>query len=274
MSSDTESRPGEPMTYGEGAEGFPHGSKYPLFVGAGMFFTALGLLWWPLLIVGGIVLLYGMAGWVFEYTVTEYETGVVPQQKRERLGMTTNYLAMVLVIISELLVFAAVFIAYLYLEAARGPFPPAGSAEPSFFFGALLLGVLFIGSMAMYGARTSIQGGNRSGLKQGVIVGLLTNIAFVAILLFEWVRLWDAGLHWSVAEVGAEVGVYGSVVFLATGLHLAHVIAGIALALILIYRINFRGHFSENRYTMVATTEAYQHMLTMVQLLIVVVIYL
>lgn len=275
MATETDrSHPGEPVEYGEGAEGFPHGSKYPLFVAAGMFFTALGLLWLPVLIVGIPVLLYGMLGWIHEYTVGEYETGIIPEQKRERLGLTTNYLAMVLVVIGELLVFSAVFIAYLYLEATSGPFPPAGSPEPSMGFGLGLLAVLLIGSLAMYRSRQRIQLGDRAAMKQGLAITTLAGLAFVAILSVEWLRLWTDGLHWDVIAVGTDFGVYGSVFFLTTGLHLFHVIGGLGLLGILLYRVFARGHFSEQRFTMIATTEVYWHMLALVQLLIVVIVYM
>lgn len=273
MATESE-RPGEPTQFGEGADGFPHGSKYPLFVGAGMFLTALGLLWFPVLVVGVPVLLYGMWGWTKEYTIDEFERGVIPEQKRQRIGMKTGYLSMILVVISELLVFAAVFIAYLYLDAVRGPFPPAGAPDPSFLYGFLLLVVLLIGSIAMYWAKTSIQQDNRTGFKNGLILTFLSGVAFTAILGYEWLRLFGEGLYWDALLVGQDLGVYGSVFFLTTGLHGAHVIGGLALLGIILYRVFARGHFSSDRHLMVSATELYWHFLTFVQMAIVIVVYL
>lgn len=276
MATETEGsgRPGEPTRVGDGAEGFPHGSKYPLFVGAGMFFTAVGLLWLPVMIIGIPVLLYGMWGWTREYTIIEFEAGVIPQQKRQRLGVKTGYLSMILVAISELLVFAAVFIAYLYLDAARGPFPPEGAPEPSFIFGFLLFVILGIGSLGFYWAQTSIQRNNRSNMKTGLIVAFLSGVGFMAILGYEWIRLFSQGLYWDGFLVGPELGVYGSAFFLTTGLHAAHVIGGLALMVVVLYRVFARGHFSPDRHLMISATGVYWHMLTLVQLLIVVVVYM
>ena len=273
MAVDTD-QPGEPTRIGDGAEGFPHGSKYPLFVGGGMFFTAVGLLWMPVLAIGIPVLLYGMWGWTREYTIDEYESGIIPNQKRQRLGMKTGYLSMILVIISELLIFAAVFIAYLYLEAEAGPFPPAGAPEPSFVYGFGLFVVLAIGSIGMYVARTGIQANDRSKLKMGSVVGFISGIAFTGILAFEWLRLFGEGLYWDPLIVGQELGVYGSAFFLTTGLHGAHVIGGAAVLAVVLYRVFFKGHFSPNRHLMVSSTELYWHFLTFVQLLIVIVVYM
>lgn len=273
MATDSDN-PGEPIKRGEGAEGFPHGSKYPIFVGGGMFFTALGLLWLPMFIIGIPVLLYGIQGWTREWTIKEYETGVIPQQKRQRLGVSTGYLSMILVIIGELLIFAAVFIAYLYLETESGPFPPEASPEPSLLFGGLLFLVLLIGSITINRGKEAIRRNDRSKLTTMASVTFLSGVAFMVIIGYEYFRLWSNGLHWDVFYVPSEVAVYGSVFFLTTGLHAVHVVAGLALVGWLIYRAAKRNHFSANRHQLVATSEAYWHFLTLIQLLIVIVLYL
>ena len=267
-------RPGEPARYGEGADGFPHGSKYPLFVGGGMFFTAVGLLWLPVLVIGIPMLLYGMWGWTREYTIDEFERGVIPEQKRQRINMKTGYLAMILVVISELFIFAAVFIAYLYLEAARGPFPPAGAPDPSFLFGALLLVVLLVGSLAMYRATAAIKEDDRREFKIGLIVTFLSGVAFMGILGYEWIRLFGQGLYWDPFLVGPAIGAYGSAFFLTTGLHAAHVVGGLVLLGLVLYRVYARDHFSSNRHLLVSATGLYWHFLTFVQLAIFIVVYL
>jgi len=102
----------------------PHGSKYPLFVGGGLFFIGLGLAWsWLFLIIGIPVELYGLWGWTREYTIEEFERGVVPEQKRQLLGVETGLLGMYMLIVSEILIFAGFFVAWFYLDATRGPFP-------------------------------------------------------------------------------------------------------------------------------------------------------
>ncbi|MFB6197682.1 MAG: cytochrome oxidase subunit III, partial [Halobacteriaceae archaeon] len=141
LMSGSESAAGEPVRQGEGAEGFPHGSKYPLFVGAGLFFIGVGLAWIPLVLVIGIpVELYGLWGWTKEYAIEEFEEGVVPEQKRQLLGVETGLIGMYILIVSEILIFAGFFVAWFYLDATRGPFPPEGYPGLSLQLGGTMTG--------------------------------------------------------------------------------------------------------------------------------------
>lgn len=262
-------RPGEPVRRGEGAEGFPHGSKYPLFVGAGMFFTALGLLWLPVLVVGVPVLLYGIAGWILEYTVEEFERGVVPEQKRQLLGTETGMLAAYIVVAGEILVFLAVFVSWFYLRAENGSaFPPtADLPAPNLMIGAIMTGIMLVGSLVIAAGRRAITGGNRNRFVWSYALTFLLGIAFLGALAVEWTALMDAGLDWT-------TGPYGATYFLLTGLHAAHLIAGLAMLGIVLARALVRGHFSEQRNLMPRTTEVYWHFLTVVSILILVFVYL
>lgn len=259
---------GEPVERGEGAEGFPHGSKYPLFVGAGLFFIGLGLAWIPLfLLVGVPVELYGLWGWTKEYTIEEYEAGIIPEQKRQVLGVETGLLGMLLLVFSEILVFAGFFVAWFYLDATRGPFPPSGYPALTEWLGAVMTGLLLIGSLAVWYGRTGIvKDGNRSRLTTGYGIALLTGIAFLAALGFEWSQLMAEGLKWT-------TGPYGASYYALAGLHAGHLIAGLVLLGIVIYRASARGHFSQQRNLMVRTVEVYWHFLTAVSIAIFVFVY-
>lgn len=259
-------RPGEPARHGTGAEGFPHGSKYPLIVGAGFLFIGWGLMWTPVLIVGVPIMLYGILGWIYEYSIVEFETGVIPEQKRQLLGMETGLLGMYLLIISEILVFAGFFVAWFYLDATRGPFPPEGLAGPQFTYGVVMTAIMLVGSVtALYGRR-GITRGDRSALVNGFAATFVTGVAFLIVLGLEYQRLLAEGVSWT-------TGPYGAAYYGLTGLHAAHLLGGLAMLLIVLYRATARGHFSANRNLMVRTTEAYWYFLTTLSLLIFAFIY-
>lgn len=266
--SDAQQPAGEPVRQGEGADGFPHGSKYPLFVGGGLFFIGLGLAWsWLFLIIGVPIELYGLWGWTREYTIEEFERGVVPEQKRQLLGVETGLLGMFMLIVSEILIFAGFFVAWFYLDATRGPFPPDSYPGLTLSLGAAMTGLLLVGSLtARYGRNAVVEEGDRSKLVLGYAVTVGLGVLFLAVLAFEWSNLLADGLSWT-------TGPYGAVYYSLAGLHAGHLIAGLVMCGIVIYRARVRDHFSTQRNLMVRTTEAYWHFLTAISIAIFVFIY-
>jgi cytochrome c oxidase subunit 3 len=266
MASDTPA--GEPVRQGEGADGFPHGSKYPLFVGAGLFFIGLGLAWSPLFLLVGIpVEIYGLWGWTREYAIEEFERGVVPEQKRQLMGVETGLLGMYILIFSEILVFAGFFVAWFYLDATRGPFPLEGFPGLTVALGAAMTALLLLGSLAARYGRNGILRGNRSQLVRGYGLTVLFGLGYLGVLGYEWMTLLEEGLRWT-------SGPYGASYYSLAGLHAAHLIAGLVMLAIVLYRAVGRGHFSEQRNLMVRTTEAYWHFLTAISIAIFVFVYI
>lgn len=269
MADASSTNPGEPVRTGEGAEGFPHGSKYPLFVGAGLFFLGLGLAWsWVFLLVGIPVELYGLVGWTREYAIEEYEAGVVPEQKRQNLGVETGLLGMYVLVVSEILVFAGFFVAWFYLDATRGPFPPGDFPAPDLVVGAVMTGLLLLGSLFAMHGRRGIGAGDRSRLVRGYAGTAVTGLLFLAVLAVEWNGLMSASPSLTWVD-----GPYGAAYYALTGLHAGHLLAGLALVGIVVYRAAARDHFSQNRDLMVRTTEAYWHFLTAISMAILVFVY-
>ncbi len=265
MATDTD-RPGEPVRHGDGAEGFPHGSKYPLVVGLGFLLLGWGLMWPPVLVAGVPVMLYGIWGWVREYAFEEYESGIVPEQKRQLLGIETGLLGMYVLIVSEILIFMGFFVAWFYLDATRGPFPVEGYPELSLATGAVMTLAMLIGSVSSRYGRNAVLSGDRGGLVQGYAVTFLAGFGFMGLLAFEYSRLMAAGLKWT-------TGPYGASYYALTGLHGLHLLGGLVLVGLVLFRAQARGHFSESRNLMVRTTEAYWHFLTAVSIAILIFVY-
>ncbi len=265
MATETD-RPGEPVSRGEGAEGFPHGSKYPFVVGVGFLLLGWGLLWAPVLVAGVPVMLYGLWGWTREYAIEEYESGVIPEQKRQLLGVETGLLGMYVLIVSEILVFMGFFVAWFYLDATRGPFPLEGYPALSLTVGAAMTLLMLVGSAASRYGRNAVLEGDRDGLVRGYAVTFLAGVGFLALLGVEYARLLAEGLSWT-------TGPYGASYYALSGLHGLHLVGGLALVGIVLYRARSRGHFSAERNLMVRTTEAYWHFLTAVSIAILIFVY-
>jgi len=268
MAGSTDTRAGKETRVGEDGDGFPHGSKYPFFVGLGLFLSGAGLaMWLPVLIVGLPVLAYGMWGWTYEYAVEEYESAIVPEQKRQLLGVKSGYLAMVLVVGGELIIFAGLFVAWFYLDATRGPFPIDGFPGLTVALGGAMTAILLVGSLTVrYGRNAVVRNSDRGKLVVGYAITVLLGVAFLAVLGFEWSNLMAEGLAWT-------DGPYGASYYALTGLHAGHLIAGIVMLAIVVYRARVRNHFSAQRNLMVRVTEVYWHFLTAVSMAIFVFVY-
>lgn len=260
-------RPGEQTTRGEGEEGFPHGSKAPFVLATGIFGLCLGFIFPVEWIVGVPIFVIGLYLWISEYAIAEYESGVIPEQKRQLLGVPSMYLAGLFAIISEVLLFGGAFVAWYFLEARRGPFPARGLPGLHPLFGLLETVALLVGSVLLYWSRKGVAAGDRSRLNTGIAGTFLFGVIYLVLVAYDWSALMAGGLV-------PTSGAYGAAYYWVSGLHALHVLVGLTLVAILGYRFWARGHFGEERHTMVSVTEAYWHFLTGISAVILLLIYL
>lgn len=265
MGTEDSTHHGEPTTKGTGSEGFPHGSLAPVIVAVGLFGLAVGLIWMPVLMVGVPIFIYGIFRWVREYSFTEYERGIIPEQKRRLLGVPSGTVTIWLVILSEIFVFGALFASLFYLEAVSGPWPPEG-LELSLIQALVLTTFLVSSGVALHWAHHQLKNGNRKRFNYGVAVSFILGVGFILGQVFEYIQFMDKGLT-------PSQGPYGSTFYALTGMHGAHVAVGLILIGLIAFRSWYRGHFTENRDQMVRTTTLYWHFVDAVWLIILVAVY-
>ncbi|MFB6197683.1 MAG: heme-copper oxidase subunit III, partial [Halobacteriaceae archaeon] len=126
---------------------------------------------------------------------------------------------------------------------------------------------LLLGSLTTRYGRNAIMNDNRDSLIVGYAGTVVLGLGFLAVLGYEWTTLMSEGLKWT-------TGPYGASYYALTGLHAAHLIAGLVMFGIVLYRASIRDHFSSNRNLMVRTTEAYWHFLTAISLAILIFVYI
>jgi cytochrome c oxidase subunit III len=119
---------------------------------------------------------------------------------------------------SESMVFAALLAAYYYLRGMTDTWPPAGIelSAASMTIGTLLLAA---GSVTMTFAQ---MGATRGGRVQARAMLGLTIVVAVAFLALEW-------NDWNHANFAINDSAYGTIYFVLTGTHFAHVLAGVVL---------------------------------------------
>jgi len=119
---------------------------------------------------------------------------------------------------SESMVFAALLAAYYYLRGMTVRWPPAGAELDA---GSMAIGTLLLaaGSVTMTVAQVAATRGERRGARIMLIATIALAAAFLAL---EW-------HDWAQANFGVADSAYGTIYYVLTGTHFAHVLAGAVL---------------------------------------------
>ena len=189
-------------------------------------------------------------------------------------GMDTALLGMLLFIASEVMFFAALFGVYFNVRATTSPWPPEGtefiSWQGSGLFGlgisVLITIILVSSSFTMQWATDRIRKGDRTGMNRGLAVTLALGIAFMCMMLFEYFMLVTQD------DFGINSGVYGSLFYVMTGFHGAHVLGGIIGIAVVLAR-GIRGQFSAEHHVAVEAVHYYWHFVDVVWVFLFLTIY-
>lgn len=126
--------------------------------------------------------------------------------------------------------------------------------------------VLLMSSVTMVLALQAIQGGKRMRMAQCLIVTAVLGIVFLGLKATEYSHLFSDGIT-------PSSNIFGSVYFLTTGLHAAHVIAGIIWIFAVAVKA-LRGGFSAENYLPVEMAGLYWHFVDLIWVAIFMVVYL
>ncbi|MBD77896.1 MAG: cytochrome oxidase subunit III [Crocinitomicaceae bacterium] len=116
--------------------------------------------------------------------------------------------------------------------------------------------VIMLSSVSMVWATRSAKKDNNQGVKIGLLITLVLGLVFVVCQYQAWVEVHDLGIVWA----GKESNAAGSYLYLITGLHLAHLFAGI-LSLIYTFARSLRGAYSSSNSLGLELTALYWHFL-------------
>lgn len=244
----------------------PPPSSYPVTVNLGLFILTLGFVLRlgeitsgivPML-VGAAIVLYGIFGWVGKI-ICENETGKYhPWEDRSfRVGMAYF-------IFSEIAFFGAFLMALMYVRAFalpdlasmdphftlwpdfKGEWPSGGPKSQTFTpLGAWGLpaanSILIIASsVSLMWARRGLLASNRGQMTAGLSIAIALGVAFLFQQAMEYRHAAELGIT-------LATGVYGTNLYMLTGVHGVHMLAGVIMLAVLLLRA-FHGHFKpENR---------------------------
>ncbi len=173
-----------------------------------------------------------------------YEQRSLPVGGVGRIGV--GWWGVLCVIATEGALFAYLLFSYFYyavqLDSSWIPEPP------SFRYSVPQVFVLILSSIALWWAERSVTRDRRPHLLYGLAIALLLGVVSLILQFVEW----------GSKSFTLRSGVYGSVFFTITGVHLAHLAVGLVALLMLVFW-SLLGYFDSRRNAPVLVGAAYWH---------------
>ncbi len=163
-----------------------------------------------------------------EKTVTLHQ---IPRRGTAKIGL-------LVVLASETIFFGTLLSAYFYLRATLPTWPFGAISLPRLLVPSANTFLLLISVVTMYLGLRSIRQNRPDSLKAWLILTLLIGLLFVAGQIFEFNR--------SGMKITDQA--FGGVFFTLIGFHAVHVIAGVIMLVLLLWR-TIQGDFSARRHT-------------------------
>jgi len=150
-------------------------------------------------------------------------SAAISTQERPSRELSGPVLGMVLFVASEAMFFAAFFGGYYTIRANAKVWPPPGIPHLKIDIATILTVILVLSSVMVQISLRSIRAGEqrRATLFLGITIAL--GVTFLALQLYDYSQL----------GFGVKDGTFGTLFYVMTGIHMAHVFGGVVfLALV------------------------------------------
>ncbi len=199
---------------------------------------------------------------------TALTTTVHDTDGHARGGISNPILGMLLFITSEIMFFAGLFAAYFNVRAAAPAWPPTEFVDKLHVLP--LVGpatILLVASSftCQLGVR-AIQRGDRTGLNRAIAVTLVLGVSFLLMQAMDYIILYSDGVR-------LDAGTFGTTYYTLTGFHGAHVLGGVIMLSVILYR-GMAGQFSARHHDAVEATSIYWHFVDVVWIALFSTLYL
>jgi heme/copper-type cytochrome/quinol oxidase subunit 3 len=172
-----------------------------------------------------------------------------PLSEDEVVRNSPALLAMKVVIVSEVVLFAAMIAVFLVLRAQSDAWPPAGQPRLPALVTGINTAVLLLSGATVWRALNAARVGDRGASRRWLAVTLALGTIFLLVQGSEWVRLIGYGLRIS-------SGTYGGMFYSLIGLHALHVVAAVLILAIVLWR-GRSAFFTRARHVDVAVGHLY-----------------
>ncbi|MBV8052668.1 MAG: cytochrome c oxidase subunit 3 [Acidobacteriaceae bacterium] len=202
------------------------------------------------------------------------EQFATPNQQRE-----TASIGMWVFLITEVMLFGGLFMAYTVYRLSNPQAFDEGSKEMEIILGAVNTAVLICSSFTMVLAVHSAETGNRRLLATFLIATMVIGAMFLGIKFTEYYlhyqdhKIPGFWFEYHGHENFAKVQMFFVFYFIMTGLHALHMTIGIGMLLVLLYRTAL-GSFSAAYHTTIDLGGLYWHFIDIVWVFLYAIFYI
>lgn len=165
-------------------------------------------------------------------------------------------------LVSESLMFGALFAVFLIFRGQFAEWPPADT-EVELLLPAINTVILVASSFVIHYGDVAIKKGNVVGLRRWYALTALMGAIFLAGQIYEYATL----------GYGLTTNIFASCFYVMTGFHGLHVLVGIGLILGVLWRSRVPGHYTAQKHVGVAMAEIYWHFVDVIWVMLFVLIY-
>ncbi|WP_199222408.1 heme-copper oxidase subunit III [Corynebacterium yudongzhengii] len=167
----------------------------------------------------------------------------------------------------ELMFFAGLFAMY-FTSRANGQSGDWAeqTANLNVLYGIIITAILLTSSVTSQLGVFAAEKGDVYGLRRWYLVTIALGVVFVGMVAFEYYEMIHHG-------VTIQSSVYGSVFYIITGFHMAHVIAGILAFIVVMLRVH-KSKFTPAQATAAMVVSYYWHFVDVIWIGVFIIIYI
>jgi nitric oxide reductase NorE protein len=169
-------------------------------------------------------------------------------------------------VLGDMAVFALFFATFMYSRGKNRPTFARDHADLHVALGTVNTVLLLTSSLLVVLAVQRVLGGRRAGAWRLIAAALCCGMGFVAVKVVEWTQLFVAGK-------GVGSGEFYSYYFMFTGIHLMHVLIGLAVLSRLIV-VSRRTEFTDKHARLCETGGIFWHMVDLLWVVLFALFYL
>jgi cytochrome c oxidase subunit III len=166
-------------------------------------------------------------------------------------------------LLSESLMFGALFAVYLIYRGDASQWPPEGT-EVELILPAINTVLLVSSSWVIHYGDAAVKRNDIPGLQKWYGLTALMGIIFLCGQVYEYLNL----------SYGLTTNVFSNCFYLMTGFHGLHVLLGVCLILGVVWRSRREGHYSDHKHTGVEMAEIYWHFVDIIWIILFALIYI